>query len=474
MARAQDLAGPLEERRDTICALSSPPGTGARAVVRLSGPDALAIVREAFRDEAGEPLGVPKRGVVAGSLDDGGGLQPALLLWMPGPGSFTREDVAELHLVGNPHLVTAALERLHSLGARAATAGEFTRRAFEHGALDLTRAEGILSLVHAAGEAEQRAATALLMGGLDGRLEALRDLIEELRALLEASLDFDENDTGHVPLAQLLELGDRARAALEEATRWEVARHAPQAGAPRVVLAGPPNAGKSSLFNALLDRGAGGGGAIPALVDARAGSTRDARAALLRLGPEAQEVLVVDTAGLEDGRARALSALEGQAQERARLQLDAADLVVGVLDAGLGGSVEGGHPELPAGTQVLAWNQVDRQGVAVEPPAGLAQVPWIATSAVTGAGLEGLVEAVLDGLASRGSEGFQVSARHRGALATAHEALRSGLAELAQGAPLDLVAEGLRAATVALDDITGRTTPEDLLDRIFARFCLGK
>ena len=159
---------------------------------------------------------------------------------------------------------------------------------------------------------------------------------------------------------------------------------------------------------------------------------------------------------------------------RQRLQLDAADLVVGVLDAGLGGSVEGGYPELPAGTQVLAWNQVDRQGVAVEPPAGLAQVPWIATSAVTGAGLEGLVEAVLDGLASRGSEGFQVSARHRGALATAHEALRSGLAELAQGAPLDLVAEGLRAATVALDDITGRTTPEDLLDRIFARFCLGK
>ena len=472
MARAQDLAAPLEERRDTICALSSPPGTGARAVVRLSGPDALAIVREAFRDEAGEPLGVPKRGVVAGSLDDGGGLQPALLLWMPGPGSFTREDVAELHLVGNPHLVTAALERLHSLGARAATAGEFTRRAFEHGALDLTRAEGILSLVHAAGEAEQRAATALLMGGLDGRLEALRDLIEELRALLEASLDFDENDTGHVPLAQLVELGDHARQALEEATRWEVARHAPEAGAPRVVLAGPPNAGKSSLFNALLERGAAR--AIPALVDSRAGSTRDARAALVRLGPDAQEVLVVDTAGLEDGTERALSALEGRAQERARLQLDAADLVVGVLDAAGAASAGAEELALPAGTGVLAWNQVDRVGVAADPPAAVAQVPWVATSAVTGAGLEELVEAVLAGLASRGSEGFQVSARHREALSAAHEALTTVLAELAQGAPLDLVAEGLRAATVALDGITGRTTPEDLLDRIFARFCLGK
>lgn len=472
MTRAQDLAAPLDERRDTICALSSPPGAGARAVVRLSGPDALAIVREAFRDEAGESLGTPRRGVVTGAFDDGGGLQPALLLWMPGPGSFTREDVAELHLVGNPHLVDAALSRLHALGARPATAGEFTRRAFEHGALDLTRAEGILSLVHAAGEAEQRAATALLMGGLDERLVGLRDLIEELRALLEASLDFDENDTGHVPLAQLVELGDHARQALEEATRWEVARHAPEAGAPRVVLAGPPNAGKSSLFNALLERGAAR--AIPALVDSRAGSTRDARAALVRLGPEAQEVLVVDTAGLEDGTERALSALEGRAQERARLQLDAADLVVGVLDAAGVASAGAEHPALPAGTGVLAWNQVDRVGAAADPPAAVAQVPWVATSAVTGAGLEELVDAVLAGLASRGSEGFQVSARHREALAAAHEALTAGLAELAQGAPLDLVAEGLRAATVALDGITGRTTPEDLLDRIFARFCLGK
>ena len=113
-------------------------------------------------------------------------------------------------------------------------------------------------------------------------------------------------------------------------------------------------------------------------------------------------------------------------------------------------------------------------GAAADPPAAVAQVPWVATSAVTGAGLEELVDAVLAGLASRGSEGFQVSARHREALAAAHEALTAGLAELAQGAPLDLVAEGLRAATVALDGITGRTTPEDLLDRIFARFCLGK
>ena len=103
MTRAQDLAAPLEERRDTICALSSPPGAGARAVVRLSGPDALAIVRQAFRDETGESLGTPRRGVVTGAFDDGGGLQPALLLWMPGPGSFTREAVAELRLVGNPH-----------------------------------------------------------------------------------------------------------------------------------------------------------------------------------------------------------------------------------------------------------------------------------------------------------------------------------------------------------------------------------
>ncbi|MDA0949079.1 MAG: 50S ribosome-binding GTPase, partial [Planctomycetota bacterium] len=299
-SRAGAVAGPDEGagQRATVCALSSPPGRGARAVVRVSGSEAARVVGACCAVD-GTPFTPGARGAFGVRFLDGEGEQPALLLWMPGPASFTREDVAELHLPGNPLLVEVALRRLHELGARPARPGEFTRRAFESGALDLTRAEGILSLVHASNEAEQRAATALLMGGLDTRIGGLRALLEELRALLEASLDFDETDTGHVPVEELLDLGERASQALAEATRWEVARHGPETGAPRVVLAGRPNAGKSSLFNALLEQAGGDRAAVPALVDARAGSTRDARAALVRMGRPPRDLLLVDTAGLE-------------------------------------------------------------------------------------------------------------------------------------------------------------------------------
>lgn len=468
-------------QRATICALSSPPGRAERAVVRVSGPEAARVLAACCALD-GAPFAAGARGAFGVRFLDGEGEQPALLLWMPGPASFTREDVGELHLPGNPLLVEAALRRLHALGARPARPGEFTRRAFESGALDLTRAEGILSLVHASNEAEQRAATALLMGGLDTRIGGLRALLEELRALLEASLDFDETDTGHVPVEELLDLGQRASQALAEATRWEVARHGPEAGAPRVVLVGRPNAGKSSLFNALLERAGGDRGLVPALVDARAGSTRDARSALVRLGQPARDLVLVDTAGLEGPEAGAWEGrdLDRRAQERARLEARGADLVLWVVSAG--GSSQG--LERPPGAGLLAWSQVDRPEAAPGPPEALWEglgegsgeaLPWVAVSARTGAGLDQLVLALEQALGGTGaSEGHLVSTRHQAALARAREALDEALGDLRGGAPLDLVAEGLRGATGELDGITGHTTPEDLLDRIFARFCLGK
>jgi tRNA modification GTPase len=460
-------------QRATVCALSSPPGRGARAVVRVSGPEAARVVGACCVLD-GAPFAPEARGAFGVRFLDGEGEQPALLLWMPGPASFTREDVAELHLPGNPLLVEVALRRLHELGARPARPGEFTRRAFENGALDLTRAEGILSLVHASNEAEQRAATALLMGGLDTRIGGLRALLEELRALLEASLDFDETDTGHVPVEELLGLGERASRALAEATSWEVARHGPEAGAPRVVLAGRPNAGKSSLFNALLEHAGGDRAAVPALVDARAGSTRDARAALVRMGQPPRDLVLVDTAGLEEAQAGGWEGrdLDRRAQDRARLEAKAADLVLWVVPAHAAAM----GLERPPGAGLLAWSQVDRPGAAAAPPEELAGgLSWVATSARTGAGVGELVVALGQALGgAAASEGHLVSTRHRDALARARLALDEALADLRGGAPLDLVAEGLRGATGELDGITGHTTPEDLLDRIFARFCLGK
>jgi tRNA modification GTPase len=435
----------VEANGSTICAVASAPGGSRRAVLRLSGPQSSVIVQALC---PGAQLGA--RGLAPVELDDGVGTQPALLLWMPGPRSYTREDVAELHLLGSPPLLRAALDRALALGARDAMPGEFTRRAFLNGRLDLTRAEGVLELVSARSAEERRAATALLVGGLDGRVGKLRDRLEELRAVTEASLDFDETDTGHIPATQLAAAARDVLEGIEAATTWE-ARREPAAGLPRVVLAGEPNAGKSALFNALTD----GQRRVPALVSAHAGTTRDAMAAAMWVGEV--EVELVDTAGVEVPR----GAADAAAQRTREASLRAADLVLGVVDATVGGAVAGAH--------VLAWSQVDREDAR---PAPVGAVP---VSAVTGVGLADLGQAVLGALSGSSTGlGRELSARHLAALGEAAAGTRIALEGLENGLPMDLFAEGLRGATEALDRITGGTTPEDVLDRIFARFCLGK
>ncbi|MEX1026092.1 MAG: GTPase [Planctomycetota bacterium] len=448
-------------RGDTIAAFATPPGGAERAALRVSGPEAQRLVSEVFLSDSG--LAVGTRGVYAGRFDDGRGTQPCLLLWMPGPRSYTREDVAEFHLVGAAPLAAAALARVLALGARAAQPGEFTRRAFEHGRIDLTRAEGVLELVGAAHEDERRAALALLEGGLERRLAGLRERLVELRALAEASLDFDESDTGHVATAELLALADGSGAALDEVLAWET-RRAPATALPRIVLAGAPNAGKSSLFNALV-------GSDEALISEHAGTTRDALTAELEWG--GRRLVLEDLPGFEAPN----DALAAAAETRARSRLASADLVLWVVDAGAP------RGESPPGRVLGVWNQVDRASEHVPDTWRRGAPEWLATSARTGAGLDGLRAAVASALASGAdgsgstgspSEARELSARHRAALDTARRALAEARGLLAGAGPLDLAAELLRSATDALDDIGGRTTPEDLLDRIFARFCLGK
>lgn len=447
----------------TVAAVASPPGKGARAVLRVSGPEAGRLVRAVWKGKDPVPA---VRGMYFGRFDDGRGTQPLMLLWMPGPHSYTREDVAEFHLPGSPPLVAAALERLIALGAAAAPPGEFTRRAFLNGRLDLTRAEGVLSLVTARSEGERRAATMLLGGGLEERIGALRAQLDALRALCEASLDFDETDTGHVPEDELLQRSAAVQRGLHEALDWERARE-PERGLPQVVLVGSPNAGKSRLFNRLV-----GGEAI---VSTEAGTTRDALRGTWSVG--ASEVELWDTAGVEDSR----GVIELSAQGIGRRLRESADLRLWVVD----GSRT--HADLSAERaalgietgRFLVWNQVDRADVASQPPdaliAGLAG--WAAISAETGAGIEELearVERCLGLAGGGGGEARELSARHRAALQAAIGALEAGLSAYRAGTPLELLAENLREATAALDQISGRTTPEDLLDRIFGQFCIGK
>ncbi|MEW6072078.1 MAG: GTPase [Planctomycetota bacterium] len=445
----------------TIAAISSPPGPGRRGVLRVSGPAAGELVAAVFRP-AGEGRTPPRRGVRAGRFDDGRGGQPALLLWMPAPRSYTREDVAEFHLPGASPLLAAALARLLARGAVPATAGEFTRRAFRNGRLDLTRAEGVLELIAASDEAERRAAAGLLAGGLAARVEELRAGLAELRALVEASLDFDETDSAHVPAAELVLRSAAAAEALAGARGWEVRRQAPRA-LPRVLLWGPPNAGKSALFNALARPPVG------ALVSEHAGTTRDPLAAVWEL--PRMTCLLLDSPGLDD-RARGV---EAAAQALARREREAAALLLWVTPLG--------DPSAPAGppgpgplSPVLGVRSKADLAPGAEVPPGA-----VATSALRGTGLARLaraVERVLSRPDPGAAEGAgcarELFARHHRALEEAAEALERARGLLVEGAPLDLAAATLREATDALDGISGHTSPEDVLDRIFARFCIGK
>jgi tRNA modification GTPase len=423
--------------------------------------------------------------VFTGQFDDGEGTCKVLVIWMPGPGSYTREDVVEFHLPGNPHLLQAALDRLLKLGAQIAQPGEFTRRAFENGALDLTRAEGVLALIESANEDQRRSATALLLGGLGTRIAGLRDRLDDLRALLEASLDFDETDTGHVPAEELEVLFQAALDRLGEASQWESARET-GADLPRIVLAGAPNAGKSSLYNALTEEGQevqeSQTSRLSALVDSLAGSTRDVRRGEISLGTG--RATLIDAAGVLDlgeGVGSQFSDLDRRAADRARQEIQAAHLVLWVLDGGA---------EPPLGLDppgLVVWNQIDRDGVPPLPTPISGALGYCAVSARDRLGLDELRQALAKllgfdpgspgpsgGTGAGEPLGRQLRARHLGALRTARTALEQAHRMQTEGAPLDLVAEALRAVTWELNLIEGSSTPEDLLDRIFSRFCLGK
>jgi tRNA modification GTPase len=285
------------------------------------------------------------------------------------------------------------------------------------------------------------------------------------RALGVASLDFAAPDTAHSPDAAIAGRVAGARAAFAAALSFETARASP-GGEPTIVLAGAPNAGKSSLFNRLAR-------AQHAIVSPVPGTTRDALSARIEI--EGVAVRLVDTAGLAPEAAWD-SSVDEAARGQTRDALEAADVLVWVIDA----AAPDPRPPNAGGTTWIAWNKVDLPGAAAQPPASLVSShPWVATSAETGAGLGDLeagLSRVLHGRAGREGAGVsrEIALRHRSALVAAGNALDEAEAARAAGEPLEVRAEHFRTACDALDAITGATTPEDVLDRIFARFCLGK
>lgn len=454
----------------TIVAVASPPGPAERGLLRLSGEGVFELL-----DAALEEVPQRRRGVSMVRLGAVEGLEaslPAVLLAMPGPRSFTGEDAAELALPGNPHLLRLVVEGLHAaakatgVDLREARPGEFTARAFLRGRIDPSQAEGIAASIAAASDRELEAAAALREGRLAGDAVAAADSLASLLALVEAGIDFaDEEDVVAIEAsalaAGLAAIGESLSRLRDRATGLEVA-----SSAPRVVLAGPPNAGKSSLFNALLGR--------PRAVESPvAGTTRDAICEPLRLdegwGRGRDEVLLIDLAGLD--------ASEGLVEESARrialAEIERADLVLHCLPSG--------EPSEP-----LVEGEVRGDVLPVATMCDLASFDApeaVATSARTGAGLDDLRRRIAERLAGRVERGgarLAVGARHERGIAEALVALDATRAML-EGVPAgrgpehaELVAHRLRESLDALAAIGGRIDPDEVLGRIYASFCIGK
>lgn len=430
---------------DTIFALSSGSPPAAIAVVRISGPLAGTVL-SALAGRLPEPRKASFRAlhVPRGTL-----LDHALVLWFPGPATATGEDLAELHLHGGRAVVAAVLAALESLTfdtvgrakLRSATAGEFTRRAFANGRLDLSEAEGLADLLSAETEMQRRAALAMAGGVFSAVVADWRERLLKASAAVEAILDFgDEDDVADLP-GDFMESLHILTAELDG---WLKRPHAEVLrDGIRVVLAGPPNAGKSTLFNALVEDDA-------AITAPLAGTTRDVLTRPISIS--GVPFVFADTAGLRDD---AGDTIEELGIGRARAALSRADIVLWLGPEGEG---PGGAWEIAA--------QADR-GDAKPKAAARHRV-----SAVTGEGLDGLRGDLIKTAQTMlpGTGEAALNARQRGLVAEAELALRSA----AQVADPLLVAENLRLARTAFDRLIGRTTTEDMLDALFGRFCIGK
>lgn len=423
----------------TIFALSSGAPPAGIAVIRISG----ALAAEALRRLSGRSLPPPRIASLRLLTDpEEGALDRALVLWMPGPATVTGEDMVELHCHGGRAVIAAVEAALSRMaGLRKAEAGEFTRRAFANGRMDLNAVEGLADLLAAETQSQRRAALLMAEGHFSRKVEGWREALLGLSAMAEAALDFSDEDD--VPDAAIEErIADGIVTLANDVGRTLAAPSAERLrDGVRVVLAGPPNAGKSTLLNALVGRDA-------AIVSDIAGTTRDRIEVPAALRGVA--FLITDTAGLRDDGADPVEAI-GVA--RARAAMDAADIILWLGDA----------DALPREDAILVAAQRDRR---VSDEAG------INLSAVTGAGMDHLIEQLLDRAARLlpGPSDYALHERQRQRVRQLHDHLNDA------GHQMDmlLLAEDLRLGRAAIDALTGQAGTEDMLVRLFGSFCIGK
>ncbi len=457
---------------DTIAAISTPPGRGGIGIVRLSGTLAKPIATQLVR--ARQPLEHAHARwaeVFDAEAADGTRIDEAMVTFFGAPHSYTSEDLVEIAAHGSPVVLELLLRRAIELGARLAEPGEFTQRAFLAGRIDLTQAEAVRDLIDAQTLMQARQAASQMGGALSRRAAPVKQALKELIALLEAGIDFAEDDVDVTPQTEIAKRIDGLippLAALEASFALGRVVH----DGLSLALVGRPNVGKSSLFNRLAERDR-------AIVTATPGTTRDTVTERISLGGIPLEL--VDTAGLREGSQESLEEAEHLGMRRSREALADAALVLVVMDATQ--EIDDEERELIAalnGRLALAvLNKCDlpRDHFDARPPVTeVAGIPALATSALTGEGIPALRERILI-LATGGAQaepGMLTNLRQHQAIAGALSALADAAKANAGGIPHEMILLDLYRALAALDSLTGQTTPDDILNLIFSTFCIGK
>jgi len=452
--------------RDTIAAVATPPGAGGIGIIRLSGAQAVAIAAEVFRSHGTGRTPAShemRRGHVVDS--HGGSIDEALCVAMLAPHSYTGEDVVELHCHGSPVVLRRVLQRCLQCGARAAEPGEFTKRAFLNGCIDLVQAEAVAELINARTEAAARASLRQLSGSLSVELAAIREMLVRVKARAEVLIDFAEEEVDMSPPLLAADV-DAAAARIEALLATFRSGRLLREGI-HLTLLGRPNVGKSSLLNRLLGRDR-------AIVAATPGTTRDV--VIDSTDIEGVPVVVADTAGLRSNA----DEVERLGIERTHRQAASADALLVVLDrsAPLGADDAAIFATIGDTPALVALNKTD-----LGPLWRIAEAPFLAgrvvveTSALTGEGLPELRRAILT-LAGGAAIDLQAPlltlARHHDALARALDSLSLARTALLDGTPIDVTAVDIQAAVEHIGSITGEVTTEEVLDRIFREFCIGK
>lgn len=443
----------------TIAAIASPPGMGAVSLLRISGPEACAVVAQVFRGRSRKNW-IPRTQHFGEVVDaDGGKVDEVLLTWFPGPSSFTGEDVIELGCHGGVIVTRQVLEAILCAGAELAEPGEFSRRAFFNGRIDLTQAEAIMDLISAKTELAARAAQGQLEGKLGREIEGIREDLISATAQLEAYIDFPEEDITPDTASQLFERIDRIRGKitglLSTADQGKILREGV-----KTVIAGAPNAGKSSLLNLLL-------GFERAIVNGQAGTTRDTIEEVINLS--GIPIRLIDTAGIREGEGE----IEKEGIRRSRHELELAELVLLVIDS---------HDSAEK-LQGIEFDEFTRV-IRILNKSDLSRHPdWDGTEGIevscldpsAGDELRELLyrEIALD-RAIRTTSLTAINSRHQHCLRKAAEAVKKSRACLDAGKSPEFVAMDLRSALEAVGEVVGKTDVEEILGEIFSTFCIGK